>query len=272
MTASTIATDRAAVGPSYGRFAGLGSLIRKDTTEWLRGKRAWIVFTITTLFMVLAAANAWINQLIINSLPPDVDPPDAPVSMAPLDNLVGAIGSQIFILAAIFAVASLIVRERESGTLAWVASKPVSRSSIWLAKWISSSAILAVAAVFAPIAVTAAAVVVLYGAPDVVPVIVVAIGAAAVVAFYAALGLAAGTVMPGQPAIAATGFGVFALVPIVASLIPFPVGPYLPTSILEWSLATAGGVDAGWVTPVAWAVGTAALVGFALRRMGRMEL
>jgi hypothetical protein len=61
-------------------------------------------------------------------------------------------------------------------------------------------------------------------------------------------------------------------VPIVASLIPFPVGPYLPTSILEWSLATAGGVDAGWVTPVAWAVGTAALVGFALRRMGRMEL
>lgn len=272
MTASTIATDRAAVAPSYGRFAGLGALVRKDTTEWLRGKRAWIVFVVTTLFMVLTAANAWINQFMIENLPADVDPPDAPISMAPLDNLVGAIGSQIFILAAIFAVASLIVRERESGTLAWVASKPVSRSSIWLAKWISSSAILAVAAVFAPIAVTAGAVVVMYGAPDVAPVVIVALGAAAVVAFYAALGLAAGTVMPGQPAIAATGFGVFALLPVVASLIPLPIGPYLPTSILQWSFATAGGLDAGWVTPLAWAVGTAALVGFAVRRMGRMEL
>ena len=38
-------------------------------------------------------------------------------------------------------------------------------------------------------------------------------GMVAVVTFFAAVGLAAGTVMPGQAAITATGIGVFAMVP-----------------------------------------------------------
>ncbi len=271
MTASITTADRAAVTPSFGRFAGLGALVRKDTTEWLRGKRAWVVFIVTTLFMVLTAANGRINQLIISAVPPDVEPP-APASLVPFDNLMAALGTQIFVLAAIFAVASLIVRERESGTLAWVASKPVSRSSIWLAKWISSSAILAIAAVLAPFAVTTVVVAALYGMPAVAPVAIIAVGAAATVAFYAALGLAAGSVVPGQPAVVAIGFGVFALAPLVASLIPLPIEPFLPTSILGWSVGAATGQDVGFVTPIAWAIGTVVLAGVAVRRMGRMEL
>jgi hypothetical protein len=84
----------------------------------------------------------------------------------PLDNLLAAVSSQIFVVAAIFAVASLLVRERESGTLAWVASKPVSRTSIWLAKWVSASGILAVVAVIVPLALTVVAITGLYGTPD----------------------------------------------------------------------------------------------------------
>lgn len=271
MTAS-IHPARLVAGAADRRFAGLGALVRKDTTEWRRGRRAAIVFAISTAFMVLTAANAWINQLIIAALPEGVDPPDLPLTMAPLDNLLAAISSQVFVLAAIFAVASLIVREREGGTLAWVASKPVSRSSIWLAKWLSSSAILTVSAVMAPLAITFVAVVAMYGPPAVAPVVIVALGASAMVSFYATLGLAAGTVMPGQPAIAATGFGVFALVPVIASLVPLPVAPFLPTSILGWSVGAATGADVGWVTPLAWAAGTALLAGLAIRRMNRIDL
>lgn len=271
MTASIIRDGAVPVG-SFGRFAGLGALVRKDTTEWLRGRRAWIVLVITATFMVLSAANSWINAQIIKALPPGVDAPDVPVSMAPFDNLLAAVGTQIFVLAAIFAVASLIIRERESGTLAWVASKPVSRSSIWLAKWLSSTAILAVAAVVVPFVVTSIVVATLYGMPSVGAIAIVAIGATATVAFYAALGLAAGTAMPGQPAIVATGFGVFALLPVLASLVPLPIEPFLPTSILGWSVGLASGADVGVVTPVAWAIGTALLVGFATRRMNRIEL
>jgi ABC-type transport system involved in multi-copper enzyme maturation permease subunit len=236
----------------------------------LRGRRAWIVLGITTVFMVLSSANGWIAAQIAASLPPDVVPPE--VNLSAVDNLVAAVATQIFVLAAIFAVVSLLVAERQAGTLAWTASKPVSRSAIWLSKWLSASAMLALTAGILPFAATSGLVVVLYGPPPVELVGAILFGIVASVVFFAALGLAAGTVMPGQAAIAATGFGVFAVVPALVGLLPLPLAPFLPTSILSWSLATASGVDAGWVTPVAWAVWTALLVAFGLQRMHRLEL
>ena len=271
MTASII-NERPSDAPAFGRFAGLGALVRKDATEWVRGRRAGVVFAVSAIFMVLTAANAWITARVSEALPPDVQPPEMPGSFAPLDNVLGAVSAQVFVLAAIFAVGSLIVGERDRGTLAWVASKPVSRGSIWISKWLSASGILAVSAVVAPVALTVLAASVLYGIPEPGPVVVVTGGAIAEVAFYAALGLAAGTVLPGQPAIVATGFAVFALAPVVVGLVPLPVGPFLPTSILAWSVGAATGADVGWVTPIAWAAGTGGIVALAVRRMGRLEL
>jgi len=255
---------------AYGRLTGLRSLVRKDAHEWLRGRRAWIVLAITTAFMVLSAANGWISSQIASMIPADVQAPT--FTLSPADNLMAAVGGQIYVLAAIFAVVSLIVAERQSGTLAWTASKPVSRSAIWLSKMLSASGVLALSAVIVPFAVTTGLVVVLYGMPPVELVVAAGFGMTAIVVFFAALGLAAGTVMPGQAAIAATGFGFFALVPALAGLIPLPLTPFLPTSIVGWSVATASGVDAGWVTPIAWAIWTAVLVGFSIRQMNRMEL
>lgn len=269
---TAITNDRSIAAPSYGRLAGLGALVRKDTIEWVRGRRAVVVFIASTLVMILAAANAWILITLTAVLPPDVEAPSQPESLAPLDNLAAALGTQIFIVAAIFAVASLLARERESGTLAWVASKPVSRAAIWISKLISATAVLAVTAVLAPLALTLVAVAAMYGPFDPAPVGVVALGAVATVAFYAAVGLAAATVLPGQPAIAATGFVVFMIVPLVAGLIPLPIAPFLPTSILAWSIAVAGGAQAGFVTPAAWAISMAALAAFAIARMRRLEL
>ena len=271
MTASVI-TERPAAAPVFGRFAGLRSLVRKDATEWMRGRRAWVVFIIATLWTTLAAANAWIIMQARDLLPADVEPENVPVSLAPMENLLAGFGSQVFVLAAVFAVASLIVRERESGTLAWIASKPVSRDAIWLSKWLSSSVMLAVAAVLAPLALTVAAVVAMYGVPDLAGVGIMALGGVAAVVFYAALGLAAGTVLPGQPAIVAVGLAAFALVPAVLGLIPLPLAQFLPTSIVGWSVGAAMGAEVPWVTPVAWAVGTAIVVGFGVRRMNRIEL
>ena len=271
MTASVI-TERPAAVPVFGRFAGLRALVRKDATEWMRGRRAWIVFIIATLWTVLAAANAWIIMQARDLLPADAEPEALPASLAPMDNLLAGFGSQVFVLAAVFAVASLIVRERESGTLAWVASKPVSREAIWLSKWLSSSVMLAVAAVVAPLVLTVAAVVAMYGMPDPGAVTVIGLGGIAAVVFYAALGLAAGTVLPGQPAIVAVGLAAFALVPALLGLIPLPLAEFLPTSIVGWSIGAAMGAPVPWMTPVAWAVGTALVVGFGIRRMNRIEL
>jgi ABC-2 type transport system permease protein len=250
---------------------GLGTLIRKDVTEWRRGRRAWVVAIVVTLVMVLTAANSWINAQIIARLPAGVDGPDAPLSMAPLDNFMAGVAVQIFILAAIFAIASLLVRERETGTLAWIATKPVSRDTIFVSKFISSSAILAVVAVIVPVVATAATVAALYGAPDPAPIAIVTIGAIATVVFYAAFGLAASTFLPGQVAVVAVGFAMFILGPIVGGLFQ-PLEVILPTAILGWSAGLATGAPVGWLTPVAWAVGTSALIALGVWRLRNVEL
>ena len=70
----------------------------------------------------------------------------------------------MFVVIAIFVTMSLIVGERESGTLAWTASKPVSRGAIWLAKWTSATGILWLLGVILPLVATAILVTVLWAA------------------------------------------------------------------------------------------------------------
>jgi ABC-2 type transport system permease protein len=271
MTAQITSSVVTAPRPANRLLAGFGALVRKDLIEWTRGYRTWVVFAVTAAFMTLTAANGWITSRIIAALPDGAEAP-APASLVPLDNLMAAVGAQIFVLAAIFAVGSLIVAERHAGTLAWVASKPVSRSAIWLAKWTSSTAMLAISAVLLPLAATAALVTLLYGAPPVEVIAGFAAAAIALVAFFAAVGLAAGTVVPGQPAVIAVGFVVFALLPVLGGILGPDIAALLPTSILPWFAGLATGMPVSWTTPVAFAIVTAAVVGLGLYRIGRMEV
>jgi ABC-type transport system involved in multi-copper enzyme maturation permease subunit len=252
-------------------FQGLATLVRKDITEWRRGRRALTVALVTGSVMALTAANSWINARLLEVLPADVDGPAAPLSMAPLDNLMTGVAAQIFILAAIFAVAAVLVREREAGTLAWVAAKPVERHTILISKWISSSLVLAISAVIIPIAVTFATVSVLYGVPDVAPVAIVAVGATAAVVFFAALGLTAAVFLPSQVSVVAAGFAVFVLGPVIGGLVGSAAG-WLPTSILDWSAGIAAGGPIGWITPLSWGLATTGLIALGARRLRSVEL
>jgi hypothetical protein len=98
------------------------------------------------------------------------------------------------------------------------------------------------------------------------------IGIVAVVAFFAAVGLAAGAFLPGQPAAIAAGLAVLALLPVIAGVLPFSIDDYLPTSMLAWPVALLSGQAVPIVTPVAWLVVTGGVAAIALRRMGRLEL
>lgn len=273
MTASIITgADVASIAPSFGPFAGFRAVFRKDTTEWVRGKRAWVVLVISTAFMTLASANAWIVHQIARSLPPGEIPTEELGSLAPADNLLASISAQIFVMATIFVVGSLLAREREAGTLGWVASKPVTRASIWTSKWVSSTAMLSLVAGLIPLAATAAVVSVLYGVPSIGLVVGVGVGIVAIIAFFAAVSLAMGTVLPGQAPTIAAVFAVFALIPLLASIIPFPVQDYLPTSMLSWPAAALSGASVSLVTPLSWFAVTGGLAALAIRRLGRTEL
>ena len=69
MTAQTIGGAVAAPRPADRRLAGFGALVRKDLTEWTRGFRAWVVLAVTAAFMTLTAANGWITSRLIAALP-----------------------------------------------------------------------------------------------------------------------------------------------------------------------------------------------------------
>jgi ABC-type transport system involved in multi-copper enzyme maturation permease subunit len=249
-----------------GLLPGFYGLLRKDLTEWRRGRRAWIVLMVSSLFMTLTAANAWLQANLAPAVGTVVP---APV-LDPLTNLAAAVSSQIFVVVAIFAAMSLIVSEREGGTLAWTASKPVSRSAIWLAKWLSATGFLWLLAGLVPLAATVALAIALYGPLPVMPVLSMAMGMGMAIALFTAIGLAVATVVTSQAAVAAVGLGALFLSPLVDALLP--VAEYLPTSIVGWTLAAAGGQSPGVTTPLSWGLSLVALVAFSLTRMERLEL
>jgi ABC-2 type transport system permease protein len=271
MTASTISPRAELAGRAPNRrLAGLRPLFRKERGEWLHSKRIWVILIVTTLFMTLAAANGAITSYIV-SVTPDAAP-SKPISLVPLDNFGAAISSQIFVLVAIFAAMSLLVAERDHGTLAWVASKPVSRGAIWAAKWLAAALVVSVVAGLLPLFVTYGLVVALYGAVPASVLILVAAGVVASIAFIVAVVLAASTVISNQPAVAAIGFAVFFLPQLLVGLVPVDISEYLPTSIMSWTIGLAAGADVGVITPIAFAVSMVAVVAFATWRMGKMEL
>lgn len=252
------------------RLAGLGALMRKELTEWRRGRRFWVVLAVTTTFLVLTAAAAWITEQVRLAVPPDVTPPAAPPSLDALDNLVIAATTGVPVLAAIFAVMSLLVAEREAGTLAWTASKPVGLGTVWLAKWVVASAMLGLGAVILPMAVATLTAAGLYGAPPVVPVLIVTGGLVMTTTLFAAIGLAAGVVLRSQAAVAAIGLGAFLVPSLVGGLAP-GLASILPTSILAWAVDAAMGGDPGLITPIAWVVASGFLAALAIRQIGRSE-
>jgi ABC-type transport system involved in multi-copper enzyme maturation permease subunit len=268
MTASitTPRSDAAVGGSELGILPGFGGLLRKELTEWRRARRTWVVFVISAAFMALVAMNAWLQVTFADGTGTDPVPAAA---LDPMMNLATAVSSQIFLIAAIFAVIALITAERESGTLAWTASKPVSRSAIWLAKFAAATLVLWAVAAVVPLTITAALIVALYGPLPLGPLAFTAGGMGLVLALYVAVALSVGTVFTSQAAVA----GITLAVSFLPQLLGLVVPPeFLPTSILEWSLASASGQPAGLLTPVVWAVSVMALVVLATRRLERLEL
>jgi ABC-2 type transport system permease protein len=268
MTAS-ISTPRPAAAvesATFGRLSGFGALARRELMEWRRARRAWIVLIVSALFLTLAALNNW----LISVLPGDVTEGAEPPVMDPLMNLLSPVSTHVFVIVAVFAVIALITAERESGTLAWVASKPVSRSAIWLAKLATASTVMFVVAAAIPLAATVGLVFVLYGAVPMTTIAAVATGMAMIIVLYVAISLAASTVVASQAAVAAITLAVLWFAPMLGVFLPDPT--VMPWAVLDWSVRLGAGQPVGFITPISWAVAVALLTAFSLQRMERMEL
>jgi hypothetical protein len=256
----------------FGGLLGLRNLLRKDVREWMHGRRVVIVFIVSTLVYALAAGNAWINDWVRANLPAgEGEVPPKVLSLLPMDNILFAVGTQFFVLVAIFATISLIIGEREGGTLSWTLSKPASRTSFLVSKWLAATILLWVAAIIVPVALTTVLVTALYGLPDLGAVTLMALGLVGITSLYVAVSLTAATFIPSQGGVAAVGLAVFALPEIVGGIVP-AVSPFLPTSIGPWAVSAALSGPAPVTTPIAWLVGIALLFLVARRRFAAMEL
>ena len=270
MTASISVPARAAGRVPADRLAGFGPLFRKELREWAHSKRIWVILAATTAFMALTAANGAITSWLVANVPGG-EAPEGPISLDPMVNFLAAVSTQFFVIVAIFAAMSLLVGERDRGTLSWVASKPVSRAAIWLSKWAAASIVVSLVAGIIPLAATFGLAIVLYGPVGIDAFVFAAIGVTASITFMVAVVLAASVVVSNQAAVAAIGFVVFFLPQLLAGLLPVDISPVLPSSILTWALSPVIGAEMGIVTPIAWAVSLIALVGFASWRMERLE-
>jgi ABC-type transport system involved in multi-copper enzyme maturation permease subunit len=268
MTAS-ISTTRpttAVTTSSFGLMPGFGALARRELAEWRRARRSWIVFLVSGVFLTFGALNSW----LITQLPADITEGGEVPNLDPIMNFLGPITTHVFVIAAIFAVIALIAAERESGTLAWTASKPVSRSAIWLSKFATATGVMWVVAGLLPLAASVAVVNVLYGPVPVTTIAAVAVGMGMVIAIYVAVALTASTLVTSQAAVAGITFAVISVAPMLAQFLPDPT--FMPTSILDWSVRLGVGEPVSIVPVIGWAATIGAMVAFSLRRMERMEL
>lgn len=121
-----------------GFLAGFGSLFRKEQGRWWRTWR-WLLQILVWLVLIngMFVLIVWIVPPLVareaaqTGQPAEELPGGMKVFMA-FHGLLGAIGSIVL-------AQSAIIGERESGTAAWVLSKPVSRSAFILTKFLSDS-------------------------------------------------------------------------------------------------------------------------------------
>ena len=242
--------------PRGAALLGFGTIVRKELQEWVRGRRGLVValsamaiglFTVLIPFIVKATDRM--------GTAPDF-------SMDPTANVLigwgtGTITFQAFLV--LLASVSLMTVERDRGTLAWTLTNPVSRTAVLAAKWTAAVLVLGAISIFLPLGLQVVVAFFAYGGLANIP-LIVAFGLLylAVPAFYVALNLASGTVVPSTAGVAGVGFLVMFLPTLLAPVLP-SIADFSPTSIHAWAYALVTGGEVAWTLPLVTVVAVVAL-------------
>jgi ABC-type transport system involved in multi-copper enzyme maturation permease subunit len=247
------------------RLLGLRPVVAKEIHEWFANRRVLMLFVVTTLMMVLSTLSAKIAVASVGTaqLPPGL-------TLDPTVNALAKWDQWVFFFAIVFSVSLLIV-ERDRGTLAWSLSKPLSRRALLAGKWIGAMAVYVPFGIVLPMVVCVAAATVAYGAPDLGRVALASVLLTSVPAFFIALTLALSTVLPSQSAVGGAAVLV-SIVPGIVGAISPDVAMALPPSMGPWALSVALGGPAPVTTVIGWAVGFALVAAGGLYAIGRRDL
>jgi ABC-2 type transport system permease protein len=124
--------------PSYGsgRLAGFANMLGKELGEWF-GTRRWLWQSVIWLSII----NGFIAFILF--IVPIIDPAEGQVEGAPPPDLMGLTLFFAFAVMAgsigmIIQAQDEVIQEKQSGTAAWILSKPVARQSFILTKLLSN--------------------------------------------------------------------------------------------------------------------------------------
>ena len=267
MTAQSTTIDNAAVSTgSHRPLLGLGTVTRKELTEWVRGPKALIILGVSVLGAVFMTLIPFIAQATNEAADAGL------LSHDPTANVLLGWTGQTVALIAILSTMALLSTERDRGTLAWTLTNPVSPWSVVAAKYIVAFTVFAATAVVLPMLVSVALATVAYGGlPDLRIVGTFVALFLALPAFYVALTVALGTAVKSTVGVAGIAFSVMFLPQILGGLLPI-IGELSPTSIGSWARHVAKGEPASMLTPIGWAISMVVLIVGAKVVFDRQEL
>jgi ABC-2 type transport system permease protein len=233
------------------QFHGFRPFLRKELLEWWKGRTAIVTLAAVSALGIIGTLATRIDELAGGT-------PESGM-LEPTANVLGAQFNTWILFAGIFASIGILTQERTTGTLAWTLSKPVSRSSLLLAKWTAALIMLGLFGVVLPLTVSVAVATWSYGSlPDLVVVARYGLVLLALPAFFVALNLAVATRINSQAAIAAIAFGVMAVPYFAGAFLPALV-EFWPTSIAEMAAPFAIESMVHLPTVASWAVASVSL-------------
>lgn len=255
---------------SGGALVGFAAFFRKELQWWWSGRAAIVVFAIATLLGGLSVLGDRLTLTIATAQGQPI--PAGAITLDPTLNVLNAQWDQWLVFITIFVSMGLLTTERASGTLAWSLSKPLSRTSLLLAKWSAALSMLWIFGIALPMAVGTALAPFAYGGlPDVGRVATLAVLMLSLPAFFLAITLCLATWIRSQAGIAGIAFAV-AAVPLVVGMFLPSVAQLWPSSIGGWSTALAGGNAVTLGPPVAWLAGMIVLAVVARGAFAREDL
>jgi ABC-2 type transport system permease protein len=231
---------------SRSRFLGFQPLFRKELRAWWQGRAALVSFGAVGVLATVGTLATRIDEWMGGVPSPDM--------LSPTANVLGGQLEQWATVAAILASIGTLTQERATGTLAWTLSKPVSRTSVLLAKWAAAVAMLSMFTVILPLVVSVGVATLAYGSmPDAAAVAKYGLVLMGVPAFFVALNLALATRLNSQAGIAAVALAVFAVPYFLGGFLP-AIGELWPTSIAAMAGMVAAGSAPNAPTVASWAV------------------
>jgi len=124
---------------------GLGNLLQGEYSAWFRSSRWW-----KHLFLWFASINVMMGIMVIASAKAAQDGNEGP----PILIMYGIFGGLFVSFGVMIIMQQVLVREKRSGTAAWVLSKPVTRTAFVVSRLVINSIAILITAVIVPGVIT----------------------------------------------------------------------------------------------------------------------